>query len=244
MLQAILFGLATFASTFIGGQIALKYRNFIKPLIAFCGGTLVAAALLDLIPESIEMLEMYDSLIVMGIVLASFIGFHLLDKLISIHGHTHSEECEEEHHHRNAFGGLAAFGLILHTFLDGLVIGTGFLVDSATGILLASIVLIHDFADGMNTVTLLLRNNQDKKTVWFFLLLAAITPLFGVFAANLLHLSTEVLGIILAIFAGFFLYLGATDLLPEAHRERSSAKLVLFTILGAVVVVTFRLLVE
>jgi len=235
-IAAITLGLATIGTTFIGGLVALKFRKFIKPLIAFCGGTLVAAALLDLLPEALEIFP-ENHLTVFGLVLGSFILFHIIDKVFLIHGHSHGDDC----HDSGRAGLVGATGLIIHSFLDGLVIGTGFLIDPATGILVASVVLLHDFADGVNTVTLLLRNKQKTRTAFYFLIGDAFAPLLGVLAAHYLKPSEDFLGYILSFFAGFFIYMGATDLLPEAHKERSSVKLVLFTILGAISVTCMRI---
>jgi zinc transporter ZupT len=239
---AIGFGVATVISTFIGGQIALKFKNFIKPLIAFCGGTLVAASLLDLIPEALEILEGQgrETVFIFALVLSSFIFFHILDKVVLIHGHSHEEDCDD---HPRVSGTFPAIGLIIHSFMDGLIIGAGFLLSFSTGLLVASVVLLHDFSDGLNTVTLLLRRNHTQKTALLFLILDALAPLLGVLAAHLLQPSKTFLGLIFCFFGGFFLYLGATDLLPEAHKDRGSRKLVLFTLLGVVIIAGFRVLV-
>jgi len=229
--SAYLFGLATIFITLIGGRIALKFKKFINPLIAFCGGTLIALALLDLIPESLELLEGIEPHRVLTYVLIAFVGTHLLDKVVSFHSHSHSEDCPE--HKQESKGIAAVSGLGLHSFLDGLIIGTGFLVDSSTGVLVSLVVLLHRLADGLNSVTLSLRSNHKDKTTGILLVLNSVSPIFGVILSGFLNLSGITLGYILCIFAGFFLYIGATDLLPEAHKERSSVGLVFFTILGA-----------
>lgn len=239
MVQSIFFALLSFISIYVGGQLALRNKNWIKPLIAFCGGTLVAVSLLDMIPEASELLSELDLLSILSITLGSFMFFHFIDKVISIHGHSHSEECED-HDHKKTFGVFAATGVITHSFIDGIVIGTAFLINISTGLLIASIVLLHNFADGINTVTLLLRNKHEKRIANFFLLIASVVPLLGVLTAHIIKPTNSILGYILAFFAGFFLYMGATDLLPEAHRERSSVKYVLFTLLGVALVVLFR----
>lgn len=232
---AYLFGFATVLITLIGGNIALRLKKFINPLIAFCGGTLISLALLDLIPESIELLEGEEPHKILLIVLASFVITHFLDKVITFHSHSHSEECEEHRDHmKKGIAAVSGFGL--HSFLDGLIIGTGFLVDSSTGILVSLVVLLHRLADGVNSVTLSMRSNHGDNTTKYFLFINSISPIIGVILSGILSLSGNVLGCILSIFAGFFLYLGATDLLPEAHKERSSLGLVLFTILGSLVV--------
>jgi len=238
-IKALIFGIGAFTSTFVGGQLALKYKNFIKPMIAFCGGTLVAAALIDLLPEASELLKDKNEILPFGIILLSFMLFHFIDKLVSIHGHSHDEDCEQR---ENVSGKFAVIGLIIHSFLDGVGIGVGFLISSKLGILVATVVVLHDFSDGLNTVTLLLRNSYKDKTAFVFLVLDALAPIAGVLITQMIQPSEILLGYIFSIFAGFFLYIGATDLLPEAHKERNSLKLVFFTILGAGVITVFRFL--
>lgn len=242
-LSAYLFGVLTFLSTLLGGAIALRFSSYLKYLIAFSGGALVALSLIHVIPESLEILEGQEPHFVLGISLGVFVITHFLDKLLNFHGHTHSEECEEQHKvdRKQHIGILPVFGLILHTFLDGLSIGAGFAISFETGILISMIVLLHDFADGINTVTLLLRNQVHKVLVFILLAIGSLAPVLGVLVSSFLNLSETTLGFILAAYAGFFLYLGATDLLPEAHKERSSLKLVAVTILGVAVVTLFSL---
>ena len=244
-LAAVLFSFATFISTFIGGQIALKFRKFINPLIALGGGTLIAAAMLDLIPETLEIQKNVDPILVMGEVLAGFMLFHIFEKVIFVHGHSHSqEENSVDHENRRTIGTFTASGLIVHSFLDGLAIGTGFLVNPSVGLIIAAVVLLHDFSDGINTVTIILRNDHKKKTAFWFLVADAAAPFFGVIAAELIQPPEIILGFVLAVFSGFFLYIGATDLLPEAHKDRSSLKLVGFTLIGALIVAVFRVFVH
>lgn len=231
--SALTIGLLTFITTIIGGFIALKFKDYIKYLIAFSGGALVAAATVHLIPESLEILETIEPHTILLYTLGSFLFFHLIDKLINIHGHSHSEDCEE---HTNKFGIIPPLGLIFHSFLDGLSIGTGFLVNFEIGVLISTVVLLHDFADGMNTVTLLLRAKVRNSYVILLLLVGALAPVIGVLTSFVVRPSEEILGYILALYAGFFLHLGATDLLPEAHKERSSVILVMFTIVGAAII--------
>jgi zinc transporter ZupT len=237
--SALIIGLLTFLTTLIGGFIALRFKNYIKYLIAFSGGALIAAALVHLIPESIEILDTVEPHQVLLFTVGSFLFFHLIDKLVNIHGHSHSEDCEDK---KSKLGLLPPIGLIFHSFLDGLSIGAGFLVNREIGILISTVVLLHDFADGMNTVTLLLRAKVRSVYVILLLFVGALAPVIGVLSSFWIRPSEQTLGFILALYAGFFLHLGATDLLPEAHKERSSIRLVLFTIVGATLVSLFSLL--
>jgi zinc transporter ZupT len=112
----------------------------------------------------------------------------------------------------------------------------GFQINPAIGILVAIAVISHDFTDGMNTVSLmLLHKNSDKKSK-VFLLLDAITPVLGAASTLFFTVSPHFLVLYLGFFAGFLLYIGASDILPEAHSEHSSYSLMSLTILGAVLI--------
>src|SRR5205085_808029 len=125
---------------------------------------------------------------------------------------------------------LAAMALILGgAALCATLLGGGFalryqdklhlILGFSAGAVLGVAVLAHDFSDGINTVTIVLRNRG--KGVWAlrWLLVDAAAPLLGVASTSLYGFSDVHLGIVLAIFCGFFLYIGASDLLPESHHR-------------------------
>ncbi len=160
-----------------------------------------------------------------------FLVFHIIEKSILIH---HSHENEYQLHHHPHVGVASALALIGHSFLDGVGIGLGFQAGNAVGIAVAIAVIAHDFTDGLNTVNLMLLNkNRSRKTV-MFLVLDALAPVFGVFSTLLFHVSDTGLILYLGFFAGFLLYIGASEILPEAHSKHSSYQTIGLTILGAV----------
>ena len=95
-------------------------------------------------------------------------------------------------------------------------------------------VIAHDFSDGLNTVSLMLINNNSKKRAKFFLIADAIVPMFGLASTYFLKIPENILVLYLGFFAGFLLYIGASDLLPEAHSKHSSFKMIGLTILGII----------
>jgi len=97
-------------------------------------------------------------------------------------------------------------------------------------------VISHDFTDGMNTVTLMLTNHNSDRKSKMFLLLDAVTPVLGALSTLFFSVSSHFLVLYLGFFAGFLLYIGASDILPEAHSKNSSSKLIGLTILGALLV--------
>ena len=107
--------------------------------------------------------------------------------------------------------------------MDGFAIGIGFHFDFQIGILVALAVIFHDFPDGMNTVTVMLNSGNSLKNAMKMLLLDAVTPVLGATLSLFVTLFDRYLVYLLPFFAGGFLYLGASDLLPEAHDETSPA---------------------
>ena len=128
-----------------------------------------------------------------------------------------------------------------HSFIDGLGIGLAFGLDTTTGILVFIAVVCHDFADGLNTVAFILRQSGDRARAIRWLAVDAAAPLAGAIVGASLSIEEEQLGALLAVYAGFFLFMGATDLLPHAH-EHPSAKRVALTVVGFVAILLASLL--
>ena len=215
----------TVVSTLIGGFVALRFRRDLATLIALTGGIVVAVALVDVLPEALDAVGNADR--VTALVAAGFLFFFLAERVIVLH---HRDDPEHVHAHAHV-GALGAAGLSLHSFTDGLGIGLAFGLDYATGFLVLLAVLSHDFADGLNTVSFVLRQSDDRRQAIRWLALDAVAPLVGAIVGASLNVSEEVLGYLLATYVGFFLFMGATDLLPQAHSHPSRTR-VLLTVVG------------
>jgi ZIP family zinc transporter len=111
--------------------------------------------------------------------------------------------------------------------IDGLGIGLAFGLNTATGVLVFIAVVTHDFADGLNTVGFVLRQGGDVRLAFRWLTIDAAAPLIGAIVGSTISISEHALGQLLAVYAGFFLYMGATDLLPEAHSHPSRFRVAL-----------------
>ena len=208
---ALPFACATVAATFAGGALGLRLAHSLPTLMALTGGVVVAVALFDVLPESIEAVD--DPQLVAGLVGAGFIAFFLVERVLVLH---HRDDPEQARAHERV-GVAAALGLSVHSFLDGLAIGLAFGLDTVTGVLVFIAVIGHDFADGLNAVSFVLSQSDDRKLAKRWLTIDAFAPLFGVLVGAAVSISEHDLGLILAVYTGFFLYMGATDLLPEAH---------------------------
>jgi len=217
----------TVVSTLLGGTLALRAGREIQTLIALSGGIVVAVALFDVLPEAMETVG--DPRRVAALVGAGFLAFFLAERLLVLH---HRDEPEQaKAHHR--VGALGAAGLSAHSFLDGLAIGLAFGLNAGTGLLVFTAVIAHDFADGLNTVSFVLRQGDDRRRARRWLRIDAAAPLAGAVVGTVLNTSEYALGHLLSVYAGVFLFLGATDLLPEAHAHPSWRRVGL-TVLGFV----------
>jgi len=225
----ILIASATFIATLIGGLFALRFRDKLHLILGFSAGAVAGVALFDLLPEAIELGTKYHAATTISLFIAlGFFGYLVLDRLIFLHSHTE----DEANVHRGSFGALT---LAAHSFLDGIAIGIGFQVSPAIGIVVTAAVLTHDFSDGINTVNFVLKNGGSWKNAFRWLLIDAIAPVLGVFSTLFFRIPASALGLVLAVFVGTFLYLSASDLIPESHHRHPRALTTIMTLLGALV---------
>jgi ZIP family zinc transporter len=231
----IIFAGLTFISTLLGGLFALKFKKYLNGFMAFAAGVMLGVISFDIFPEIIEQVKTFNfnPIEAMSALVVGFLLFHILEKTILIH-HAHEEDYADHKHPQ--VGVLSALALIGHSFMDGFGIGLGFQINPAVGALIAIAVISHDFTDGMNTVTLMLNHKNSRSKARTFLILDALSPILGVFAAMFFTFSPHFLVLYLGFFAGFLLYIGASDILPEAHSKHSSYNLIGLTILGVVLI--------
>jgi ZIP family zinc transporter len=217
--------------------VALRLRDRLHLILGFSAGAVVAVAFFDLLPEAIEMSSGHHAVsTVTAVVAAGFLLYLLLDRFLLL-GHAHTAE----HHQGGGHGGVDARGtlragsLSLHSLLDGIGMGLAFQVSPAVGVVVGLAILAHDFSDGVNTVNVIVRHGGDFRTALRWLLLDASAPVVGVALTLFFSASEETLGLLLALFGGFFLYIGAADLIPESHHAHPTFWTTFMTLVGALV---------
>lgn len=227
----LLIALATFFSTYIGGTFALRLKDKLHLVLGFSAGAVVAVAFFDLLPEALDLgMKFHTNASIVSATALGFLIYLVLDRLIFLH--SHSEEPEGGHAGHVERGMLGAGSLSFHSFLDGVAIGVAFQVSAAIGVVVAVAVLAHDFSDGINTVNLVLKNGGGEMFARKFLLIDAVAPVVGVLCTVLFTVPQSLLSLILALFAGFFLYIGASDLIPESHHGHPRFLTTAMTVLG------------
>jgi zinc transporter ZupT len=236
----ILISFATFVSTLLGGLFALKFKDRLHLILGFSAGAVIGVAFFDLFPEAMELGRSYEPSTITSIMALGFISYMILDRII----HFHACDDDSHEHHDHARGTLGAGSLAIHSFLDGVAIGLAFQVSNAVGAIVAIAVLVHDFSDGINTVNLILKNKGESRSAFRWLIVDALAPVAGAFSTLFFTLPESALGIVLALFSGFFLYIGASDLLPESHHAHPRILTTVMTVVGIAVLYTAIQLVQ
>lgn len=216
-------------ATLAGGLLALKLRDRLHLLLGFSAGAVLAVAFFDLLPEALK-LSRAGASVVLGVTAVGFFSYTVLDRLIVLHSHAGGEGSIKPGGKR---GWIGAASLSVHSLMDGFAIGVGFQASASVGIVVAAAVLAHDCSDGMNTVNLVLKNAGTRGQAFRWLALDAAAPVFGAALSLAVRLPEQVLALALALFGGFFLYIGASDLLPESFHAHPKSFTTVMTLLGA-----------
>jgi ZIP family zinc transporter len=213
---------AAFASTLAGGLLALKLRDKLHLILGFSAGAVIGVAFFDLLPEAIDIgVRFHSPTRILAWTALGFLFYLVLDRILSFHG---------DAAHR---GGFTASVLCIHSVLDGIAIGLAFQTSRAVGIIVAIAVLTHDFSDGINTMNVVLRNHGRRREAFRWLLLDAVAPVIGIASTFFFVLPSAGFGVALALFGGFFLYIGASDLIPESYHAHPKFLTTAMTLIGA-----------
>ena len=225
---------AAFLTTLLGGLVALRLKDSLHLILGFSAGAVIGVAFFDLLPEAINLSRENGGSNAPLFIALGFVGYMLLDRIIFFNAQ-HEAHDHAGHHHTHS-GFLGAGSLAVHSFLDGLAIGLSFHVSNAVGVIVTAAVLTHDFSDGINTVSMVLKSGGTRKSALKWLLVDAVAPVIGIFSTFFFVLGEQTLASLLAVFCGFFIYIGASDLLPESHHQHPKALTTALTIFGMAVI--------
>lgn len=222
--NATIYGGLAGLATLIGIYLVLMKEAWVRRgsiyLISFASGALLSAALLDILPESLE-LNSSASLYV----LLSFVAFYILEQNLVLHaGHEDLECNEDEKRHRlHSLGVISFLGIGFHSLLDGVIIGAGFLESTRIGLIAAIGVISHELPEGLSIMSLLFHAGFSRNRGLIYSIIVALATPVGAVASSLLLRGIEpnLLGALLGAAAGSFLYIAASDLIPQTREHRS-----------------------
>jgi len=213
--STVFYSLIAGTATITGTLLIFYYEDYAKKnsvyFISFAAGVMLATSFFHLIPEAIEI-----SANVPAWVLCGFLIFYIIQNfLITLH------PCADEHCEVHQLGIMSFIGLSVHSLLDGVAIAVGFEVSSKIGLFTATAVILHEFPEGLVTTGILIHTGEVRKKIWIYSMIVALATPFGAIASLLFlkNLPSDILGMLLAITSGSFIYLAAADLIPEIHKS-------------------------
>lgn len=215
---------AASAATMLGGLTALGLRERLHLILGFSAGAVIAVAFFDLLPEALA-LDSHPPRVIVTASAAGFFLYLLFDRLVSGRGAPTDGNPWR--------GRIGAGSFSAHSLLDGFAVGLAFQAGEAVGFVVAVAVLVHDFSDGLNTVGVVVRNGGARGIALRWLMVDAAAPVVGAALSLLVFPPQALLALLLAGFSGFFLYIGASDLLPESQRALPRFWTAVATLMGA-----------
>ena len=210
------------AATMLGGLAALRLHQRLYLVLGFSAGAVIAVAFFDLLPEALNL----DAELPRNTVSAAAAGFFLyllFDRLMALQSRDGTRRR----------GQVSAGSFSAHSLLDGFAIGIAFQAGHAVGLVVAAAVLVHDFSDGLNTVNVVVKNGGNRRSALNWLTIDALAPPIGAGLSLAVAPPHAILALLLAGFSGIFLYIGASDLLPESQRAFPHPWTTIATLFGA-----------
>jgi zinc and cadmium transporter len=210
----------------VGGVILLSYEKLALKishfLASFAAGVLLGSAFLDLLPEALH--EGNDSgADVLFWALFGIILFFLIERFIRwLHHHEHQHDIQiSDEKETKSTAPLIIIGDTVHNFIDGVIIAATFLVSIPLGIATTIAVAAHEIPQEIGDFGLLLHKGLSKKRVIIVNVASASVSIIGAVITYLLgDIVERYIPILLALTAGFFIYIATSDLIPEIHHEK------------------------
>jgi ZIP family zinc transporter len=230
-------------SALSGGLMALRLVRQVGYVIAVGAGIRIGAAFFDLLPESVELMAGATG-VAMFFAAVGFLAFYVIEKVTLLHlGHETATELEHDDEAHRHVGLIGAGAMSIHSLLDGVAMAAAFQASPELGLVVSLVVVIHRFSDGIGIVSLLLASRVQRSVAMRWVVIVSLAPVLGAAVTAFFAIPDAILGALLATFAGFFLYVGAAELLPEAHRNEGSRWVIAATLVGvlAILVLTWGL---
>ncbi len=193
-------------------------QKILLALVGFSAGSLIGGVFLHLLPETFEGKENY--ILPFSIVIIGFTIFFLMEKFL-LWRHCHKGGKCDVH----TFTYMNLIGDGVHNFIDGLVIGGAFFVDIKTGIAVTAAIIFHEIPQELGDFGVLIYGGMKKIKALFFNFLSAATAILGTLTGYFFASHSEsFINILMPFAAGGFIYVAASDLIPELHKSTDTGK--------------------
>lgn len=217
LFYSLIGGLFSLAGGVLLLAIGTKVRQTITTsLLSFAAGAFIATSFVDLLPEAVEQAEEAHPVFLAA--MAGLVAFFILERLLMRYGF-HSDK-HEHADHTESLPALLILGDTIHNFLDGIVIAVAYVASPVLGLTTTLAVAAHELPQEIGDVSVLLNHGWSRGRVLLVNVLQSLATVPGAilgFAAS--SALTTHLPIFLGTAGGIFLYLGASDLIPELHHR-------------------------
>lgn len=238
----IVFSVLGSVGAIAGAALLLVFPNetrkrLLPRLVSYATGTLLGAAFLGMIPESLQQASPFA---ISGTILTGILMFFFLEKIV-IWRHCHGKQCEAS----ESAGPLILIGDAFHNFIDGFVIASAFLTSIPLGVAASLAVIAHEIPQEVGDFAILLDNGYSTKWALLLNMLSSLATLPGAIIAYYFLAQTQTaVPFILAISAASFIYIAVADLVPSLHREtgfRPALIQLLLILAGIATIAVFRI---
>src|SRR3989442_9284696 len=177
ILLSILLGLSAAAANVFGGAIIVQKhwdRSYLKYFVALGAGFMLATAIVEIFPASLELRGKSAPLLV----LAGYLIVHLFEHTVTPHFHFGEETHKDAfvHGHR---GYSVLMGLVIHTFFDGIAIASGFIVSRWLGWVIFVAIFLHKIPEGFTIASVMLASGRSRGIAWGASILLGASTLAG-----------------------------------------------------------------
>ena len=224
---SVLLGLTAAAANVFGGAIIVQRnweRRYLRYFVALGAGFMLATALVEMVPQSIELRGKTAGLLV----LLGYLIIHFFEHTVTPHFHFGEETHHDEFVHWHK-GYSVVLGLVIHTFFDGIAIASGFLVSNWLGWLIFFAIFLHKIPEGFTVSSVMLASGRSRGTAWGASILLGGSTLAGVLTMAIFR---HHVGAGLPLSAGVTIYVAASDLVPEVNKE-PAMKMALLVFVGS-----------
>jgi zinc and cadmium transporter len=228
LLNALLATLVVSLASFIGVITLFFSQRFLERitvfLVALAAGAMMGGAFFHILPESLEYFGEIESgsLFVFVLLMAGFLGFFVLERVI------HWRHCHKDHCDVHPFAYSSLIGDGVHNLTDGMLIFAAFATDFHVGLFTTAAVIAHEIPQELGDFGVLIHAGFSRARALFWNFISAVMAMAGALIAYFIGERVESFApIALTIAAGGFLYIAASDLVPEFHREKNLGKSIL-----------------
>jgi len=219
-----------------GGALVLMRRTWsvrgLKTALAFGGGFMLSAAVVSMAPESFRLMPLWGP----ALVLVGYLTVHFLEHVVGGHYHFAGDQHGPDHLLSATVTGATLFAMLVHTFFDGVAIGSAFSVNEKIGLVVFISVILHKIPGGFAVSTVALASGSTRNQAFGFALLMGLGTVLGSVA---LTAAEPFATYALPFSTGTLLHVGASDLIPEVN-EGERWPITIWVIAGGLVFLGLR----